>query len=182
LENQLKNAHEFPGLYDDLFDFPSAGYVMLDVDSPLVADTGFLEDHQYISDDPNLYWMKGLATEWPATVRVPLDPKVRQKHVKQVIEGIDIPRYLRLGDIEVFPSPYPDQDYVCIVARVEDEWLVNLNAQLAVLPGVQTYIPYKAHVTIGYFDGNVMDRIGDVKQYLDTHVETIGFNYGRMLP
>lgn len=178
----MKNAHEFPGLYDDLFDFPNAGYVMLDVDNPLVAEPDFLKKHEYVSKDPTKYWMKGFATEWHATVRGPLDPKVRIKHCEQVLEGIELPKYLSLSRLEVFPSPYPDEDYMCLVAVVSDPALSEFNQQLSVLPGVQTYIPYKAHVTIGYFKGSLRDEAGNVEDYLDSSVRTIGFNYGRMLP
>lgn len=180
----MKNAHEFEGLYDELFDFANAGYVMIDVDKPWGYEpSGFVRDMQYVSPDPTLYWMKGLQTSWHVTARGPLDPKVRQSHCKQVLESVKLPRDLVLGDIEVFPSPYPEIPYDCIVVTVNDPALFELNQQLAVLPGVQTYIPYKPHLTLGYFKaGYTKELIRAFDSVLLHSVEIQGFDFGRMQP
>jgi hypothetical protein len=180
----MKNAHEFPGLYDDLFDFTRAGYAMIDVSSPYHTDPSeinFVRELQYVSPDPTLYWMKGLMKSWHITARGPLDPKVRVRHCQQVIETINVPYVFGLGDIDVFPSPYPELDYDCIVVRMEDSNLEKINQQLAVLPGVQTYIPYKPHLTLGYFKGgHTIELVEALEDCLLDSVQFQRWDFGRM--
>lgn len=179
----MKNAHEFDGLYDDLFDFTKAGYVMIDTTMPWVQFPVALTKYEYTSPDPNLYWMKGMPSKWHVTARGPLDSKVRQEHCLQVMSSMLLPSTLHLGDIEVFPSPYPEVPYDCVVALVDDEKLFELNQQLAVLPGVQTYIPYKPHLTLGYFEAGHTDKIVSmVRENLRSVVGITGFDFGRMQP
>ena len=179
----MKNAHEFPGLYDDLFAFANAGYVMVDTGMPWVQFPVALTKYEYVSPDPSYYWMKGVSKSWHVTGRGPLDPKVRQVHAKQVLESFELPTKLHLGDIEVFPSPYPEEPYDCVVVLVDDEKLFDLNQQLAVLPGVQTYIPYKPHLTLGYFkDGYADVVVSKARENLRAYVEVQGYDFGRMKP
>jgi hypothetical protein len=180
----MKNAHEFDGLYDDLFDFANAGYVMIDTSSPYGDEyPNAIREFQYVSPDPTKYWMKGIMEKWHVTARGPLDPKVRQKHCKQVLDSIVLPRSLDISDIEIFPSPYPDEPYDCFVVRVEDDALFEINEQLAVLPGVQTYIPYKPHLTLGYFKSGHSDEIMDTfDSIVGFSVDITGWDFGRMEP
>lgn len=177
----MKNAHEFPGLYDDLFDFTKAGYVMIDTEMPFVQYPLALKKYEYTSPDPAKFWMKGLLTSWHVTARGPLDPKVRQSHCRQVLQSVNLPKDLMLGPVEVFPSPYPEEPYECMVVLVDDPALFELNQQLAVLPGVQTFIPYKPHLTLGYFQsGHTEEIVVGLKQNLRTGVRIAGFDFGRM--
>ena len=179
----MKNANDFPDLYDDLFDFANAGYVMIDLSSPYHTEPdGIVKELQYVSPDPDKYWMKGLMTKWHVTARGPLDPRVRQKHCYQVIrESIAAPMVLGLGDIEVFPSPYEDEKYECVVVRVDDYRLHNINEQFAVLPGVQTYIPYKPHLTLGYFKSeHTEELVQALEDCLLDCVSFRGWDFGRM--
>jgi hypothetical protein len=179
----VKNAHEFDGLYDDLFDFTKAGYVMIDVENPLgnnLADK--YKDWQYVSPNPDLYWMNGLMSKWHVTARGPLDPRVRQKHCKQVLEAVELPDAFITGDIEIFPSPYPETPYDCAVLLIEDDSLFEINQQLAVLPGVQTYIPYKPHLTIGYFEAGHREELENLYPYTKCEVKVLGWDFGRMEP
>lgn len=180
----MKNAHEFEGLYDDLFDFTKAGYAMINLSSPYHTEpTGIVKELQYVSTDPDKYWMKGLATKWHVTARGPLDPKVRIKHCAQVIGATSVPDRLLLGDYEVFPSPYEDEKYECIVLRIDDQELYDINTQLAVLPGVQTYLPYKPHMTLGYFkSGYTSELIDALDDCVLDSVEFKGWDFGRMQP
>ena len=177
----MKNAHEFDGLYDDLFDFAKAGYVMIDTSSPYNFYPNGIREFQYVSPDPDKYWMKGIMENWHVTARGPLDPKVRQKHCRQVLEHVNLPKELMLGPVEVFPSPYEEEQYECVVVLVDDPALFQLNQQLAVLPGVQTYIPYKPHLTLGYFkSGHTEEIVTDLKRALRRSVWIEGFDFGRM--
>lgn len=178
----MKNANDFPDLYDDLFDFSKAGYIMLDVSVPYLEDPSSLKSYEYVSDDPDKYWMKGLMKRWHVTVRGPLDPRVRQEHCMKVLDSVeDIPKILTLGSIEVFPSPYEEDDYGCVVILVDDKKLFDLNQQLALLPGVQTYIPYRPHITFGYFKTEYLNEVRDWLYWnMRNSVKSLGFDFGRM--
>lgn len=177
----MKNAHEFPGLHDDLFDFTKAGYVMIETEMPYLQYPIRLFEYGYESPDPAKFWMKGMLTNWHVTARGPLDPKVRQSHCQQVLQSWDLPEDFILGEVEVFPSPFPEEPYDCIVVAIDDPALFELNQQLAVLPGVQTYIPYKPHLTLGYFKSGHREEIVDtMRENLRTRVSVSGYNFGRM--
>ena len=84
----MKNAHEFPGLYDDLFDFTKAGYVMIDTEMPFVQYPLALKKYEYTSPDPDKFWMKGLLTSWHVTARGPLDPGAAHRDQRRAaVEG-----------------------------------------------------------------------------------------------
>lgn len=177
----MKNASDFPDLYSELFDFANAGYVMLRTDSPFQYVPMELRELGYTSPDPTKFWMKGFSDDWHVTVRGPLDPKVRQEHCRKILNTCPIPLDLELGNIEIFPSPYPEEEYVCAVVIVEDQTLFELNAQLALLPGVQTYVPYRPHLTLGYFKAGHNDLLIDkFTTAVSLYVPTIGYDYGRM--
>ena len=181
---RMKNASDFPGLYDDLFDFANAGYAMIDVENPMQYDVPqWVVDLGYTSPDPTKFWMKGFATRWHVTARGPLDPKVRQAHVKAVLEDVELPESFLTGAVETFPSPYSDEQYDCLVLHIDDDHLFRINEQLALLPGVQTYIPYKPHVTVGYFQSGHSEELEEVLfEHSRDFIKVLGFDYGRMAP
>lgn len=178
----MKNANEFPDLYDDLFDFANAGYVMIDVENPIKHLPPKYKDWQYVSPDPSLYWMEGLMSKWHITARGPLDPKVRQEHCLRVLEDVELPEFLYTGDIEIFPSPSPAVPYDCAVLIIDDDELFAINEQLAILPGVQTYIPYRPHLTIGYFESGHRKQLESLYDFAEESVKVTGWDFGRMQP
>lgn len=179
----MKNASDFQGLYDDLFDFANAGYVMIDVSNPLDNAAPEFEDWAYTSPDPKKFWMTGVADKWHVTARGPLDPKVRRFHCDTVLKQTFLPGEFLTGFAEVFKSPYPEEQYDCLVLHIRDEELYNINEQLAILPGVQTYVTYQPHVTIGYFKpGHTEELIGLANEMARPFVKVLGLDYGRMAP
>lgn len=173
----MKNAHVFSSVYDRLgIDLRDLGCLMIDTDSPV----NYLSDAltPYVSPDPKKFWVKGLLENWHATVRYGFLSGVSADDIDLVLEHVEIPDTLKISGIDVFPSPYPDEKYDCLVARVEDSRLVDMNTALSVLPNVNTFPVYKAHITIGYFEqvpsNPDVTLLGEVK--------VKGLNYGHKMP
>lgn len=168
----MKNAHEFPHIYERLgINLNDLGCLMLNTESP-VRVLG--EAVPYVSPDPKKFWMKGLLDHWHVTVRYGFLPEVRASDVKDVLASLDVPEELTISGVEVFPSPFSDEPYECLVARVEDPRLVAMNKALSVLPNLNTYPEFKAHITIGYFD-----KAPEVE--LKSAVVVKDFDYGQVL-
>lgn len=171
----MKNAHEFPHVYERMgIDLRELGCLMLNTESPVEE---MYEAVPYVSPDPKKFWVKGLLDHWHVTVRYGFLPGVAANDVDDVLADMEFPKALRISGMEVFPSPYKDEQYDCLVARVEDESLTNLNAALSVLPNVNTFPEYKAHITIGYFEQG-----GWQPPVLKSEVKTLDLDYGHRLP
>lgn len=170
--DRLKNAHAYPHIYDRLgINLSDLGCLMLSTESPVE----FLGDATpYISPDPKKYWIKGLLDHWHVTVRYGFLPGVATNDVDDVLKDVEIPNTLSLSGVEIFPSPYADEPYECLVARVEDERLKQMNQALSVLPNVNTFPEFKAHITIGYF-------VKAPTVVLKSSVSTLDFDYGHDL-
>lgn len=178
----MKNAHEFAGLHEELgIDLNKLGCLMLETENPLTQIVR--DDISYASKHPDRFWIKGLQTDWHVTIRYGFMPNVRQRHVEQVLQSVEIPKMLKVSHLEVFGSPFPDEPYKCIVARVEDEALNDINAQLSVLPNVNTYVEYKPHVTIGYFRAEAITDsfLEQMERILRHDVATGNLDYGHIL-
>ena len=171
----MKNAHEFPQVYERLgIDLRDLGCLMLNTENPVAV---WNEGEEYISPDPKKFWMKGFLDHWHVTVRYGFLPGVSADDIDYVLSGVPWPKDLKISGLEVFPSPYEDERYDCVVARVDDESLVEMNEALSVLPNVNTFVKYKAHITIGYF-------VQDTWQtpVLKQNVRTLDLDYGHNLP
>lgn len=128
------------------------------------------------------------------TLRYGLLPQVRRQHVDAVLAGAEIPAVLYVNDIEVFDSPYEDEPYDCIVARVAAPGLEELHQRLGFLPNLNTFPTYKPHVTLAYTRQGWYKEM--ISQQARAHYETFGqfynginvlpikttrLNYGKML-
>jgi len=119
---------------------------------------------------------------------------IEREHVDAVMEGWEPPLALQTHHIEVFPSPYPADDpdgagaYACIVAviRLSDE-LIEAHQRLSLLPHVDTFPVYKAHVTLAYVKADRAPHWQRTLQELspiftvDTSRHPLGLDYGKEL-
>lgn len=168
----MKNAHTFPHIYDRMgIDLRELGCLMLNTESP-VASMG--EAKPFVSPDPKKFWVKGILDHWHVTVRYGFLQGVAANDVDDVLADFDVPAELKVTGTEIFPSPYKDEVYECLVARVEDPRLVAMNTALSVLPNVNTFPEFKAHITIGYFEKAPEVELKDT-------VKTLDFDYGHVL-
>lgn len=173
-------ANQFD-FYPELgIDLSKLGYLMLDTETPLDGDLP--NDGEYISADPNKPYVKGLLTDWHITARGGLLENVRQTQVKEVLTLSVVPASLSIADVEVFPSPYLDEPYDCVVALIDaapGSEIFQLNSDLGVLPNIATYTEYRPHVTIGYFEQGWYAANSNEVLLKDT-VPVLGINFGKM--
>lgn len=169
----MKNAHEYPWIYKEWgVDLRDLGCLMLDTESPVAEIKGSYEP--YVSPDKKKFWLNGLSKDWHVTVRYGFLQGITRQHVKDVLSDLEVPTELSISGLDVFPSPYPDEKYNCLVAKVEDESLNAMNTALSILPNVNTFPEYKAHITIGYFT-----QIPEIE--LKETVRTLYFDFGSVL-
>lgn len=180
-------AHDYPEIYEDLgIDLRTLGCVMLKTEQP---DTPFIDDEDlYVSPDPAKFWIKGrVAGDSHVTLRYGLLPSVRQEHARRIMDDVNLPRELFVVNLEKFDSPYPDEPYECIVARVSDgdQYLHQANEALSLLPNMNTFSGYKPHVTLAYvrhgwwFQNHKVVR--DARHSL-MPMRTKGLDFGKMTP
>jgi 2'-5' RNA ligase len=137
---------------------------------------------EYVSPDPEKFWMKGLLKDWHVTVRYGFLPGVKKEHVLEVIDVDDVPEYVGFDGFEVFPSTVPNEDYECVVARVNSNALRYLNEQLSVLPNVNTFPTYKPHITIGYFKPGWFDEnASSMEHIVRGFIKTSDLDFGKEL-
>jgi len=175
----VKNGSEFPDVYEDLgIDLRELGCLMIDTGSPMGSAVD--PSGEYYSPDGKKFWMRGVADAWHVTARYGLLDTVRKRHVDAVLDGIVLPATLTTEGFEVFPSPYADEEYECVVVRVRDSRLTLINEQLSVLPNLNTFVEYKPHITVGYFHKGWYDDNKDTLDCMD-EVPVLGWNYGHIL-
>lgn len=177
----MTKAHDYPDVYEDLgIDLRDLGCLMIDTGNPIPDNMHLDPADGYTSPDPKKFWMHGIHTDWHVTARYGFLPDVRKRHVDQVLDGFELPSELALVGFEVFPSPYADEDYECLVVRVDSPELRALNAHLSILPNINTFVPYKAHITVGYFKRGFYNANRNFLDYNLT-VPVLGLNYGHIL-
>lgn len=180
-------AHDYPEVYEFLgIDLKTLGCVMLKVEEP---DTSFIADEDlYVSPDPAKFWIKGRASgNSHVTLRYGLLPSVRQEHVRRIMDDVNLPRELFVKNLEKFESPYEDEPYECIVARVNslNDELQEANSALGLLPNINTFSGYKPHVTLAYVrQGWWVDNwhLADKARNSILPMRTKGLDLGRMKP
>lgn len=87
-------------------------------------------------------------------------------------------------DIEVFPSPFDDLRYGCLVARLGGEELAEMNAALSVLPHVDSYASFKPHITLAYLKPEIAHHAGvpeASRWLLGAKLPVAGISYGKVL-
>ena len=163
------NAHQFSDVYSSLgIELDKLGCVMLDLAKGPVLNyipetEGRIEDELYVSKHPDRFWIDGAMAERKShiTLLYGLLSRDWQDHILRVLNGWDLPVYVELGGIEVFESPYSDEDagYSCIVARVRvSPGLREGRARLELLPHINMFTEWKTHVTLAYVRSEYRDK------------------------
>jgi hypothetical protein len=181
-------AHDFKAMYDEMgIDLKDLGCIMLDTEAPEFNWPEYTkEDDFYTSDDPALFWVKGLVSQ--DTPHVTLlyglmqDGKAWKKQVDTVLSD-RVPETVEISGIECFGSPYDDDPYYCLVATLDTQYgLLECNERLSMLPHVKTFPGYKAHITLAYIRKDPILRdelIANMhRELVGQELETKGINYG----
>ena len=161
------------------------GCVMLDVDGPPISKllpTTWL----YSSSNPGRRWISGAQDEGHVTLLYGLldNANAIREDVDEVLDGWE-PGQITTDHVGVFPSPFGDEDYSCIVAHlaVTDD-LLDAHARLSLLPHIDTHPTYRPHVTLAYVRKEFeKDAVRLIEQELGCVVggldfTPLGLNYG----
>jgi len=171
-----RSIHEFLWLQEVTEVDPSTlGAVML----PVEFTPGFLErgyelgatspDDLYTSTDERRFWIAGDVTaKAHVTLKYGLlTPAYEQpNNIRRLLADWECPAWLPVTGYELFASPYPDEEYGCIVARIGPvPELTEASGLLSFLPHVDTFTEPKMHATIAYVKQGQADAW---LEYLDT--------------
>lgn len=186
-------AHNYPEVYEALgYNLSRLGCLMLDTEP---IETTYYEMQQdgvtayfpeYKAKNKDRFWIDGYVAD--KTPHLTLfygflqEAKCYQWHIEKILGKVPVEN-VKIEDVSYFESPYPDEEYYCIVAKVEKTpELLNAHNKMTLLPNIQTFPDYKPHVTIAYIvkDEAIRDRfIAHLKNELvGKTLKVTGLNYG----
>jgi len=119
---------------------------------PVTKDDFGGNDVFYVSANPMIPWVNGYVNDQRAhaTLIYGLLRDVERSHVDIALNGLELPKFVQIDHIGTFPSPMPDEPYVCIVAHIDTSALIQYNNRLRGLPHICRFPEFKAHVTLAY--------------------------------
>lgn len=151
------NSNQFPQVYEDLaLDLSKLGCVMLDIDHEFPALPAKLQSILYYTKNEDRFWIDGYVAQDNAHVTLLYgllhEAQSYKKHIISVLSGWSI-EFVTIKDIGFFPSPFKDDPYFCIIAKIEvSPELKDGHQRLQLLPHVDTYPEYKPHITLAYVE------------------------------
>jgi hypothetical protein len=165
------STNDFPDVYTALgININSLGVVMLDTDPINISELVLRhEDDLYYAQNKERFWIRGAVGETGAHLTLLYG---LLQHGLQIKPLIDIvldgwtPPVLEIESIGVFESPFVDEPYSCIVAKVKvtDE-LLEGRARVELLPHINTYTKYRPHITLAYVNKDAeakwLEQLGD---------------------
>lgn len=174
------NAYKFQQMYEELgISFSQLGCIMLDIDNtdmPPFKNIENLWDNEnssVASGNPHVTLLYGLlksGTEW-------------KKYVDELLLGWTCPT-ITIDKVSFFDSPNPDlEPYYCVIAHAKiTPELQAGHDRLQMLPHIDTFPGYKAHMTIAYVNRDIKVR-DDVIDYYQRALarktfNVLGLNYG----
>jgi len=178
-------AHDFPSVYKDLnIDLSKLGCVMLDVD-PIYNNTDVDDEeysrfyyvepkYLYYAKNKDKFWINGwVAEETPHMTLLYGLMKEAEEYKDQIRELLKDwnCKSVQIEDIDSFDSPYEDEEYYCIVAKLKlTDNIIEGHNRMQLLPHIDTYSEYKPHVTICYIQKNDKLRDEIIKDLKETLV------------
>ena len=195
-------AHNYKEIYEALgYNLSKLGCLMLDTEpiklpshiiqdwetgSGVNFDSFFTELYMYKAKNKDRFWIDGYVSD--KTPHLTLFYGFLQEagcfkwHIEKLLEGTNISS-IKIEDVSFFESPYEDEPYYCIVAKVEKTpELLEAHNKMTLLPNLQTFPDYKPHITIAYIKKDEHARdifIEDMKSYLvGKELKVTGLNYG----
>jgi len=174
------NAYQFQDIYEELrISFNRLGCIMLDIDPkglPPFKNVQNLYDNSnnsIASGEPHVTLLYGLMQ--PGTVW--------KKYVDEVLEGWSCTE-VTVDHVDFFDSPNPGiEPYYCIVAHVKvTPQLQEGHDRLQLLPHIDTFPGYKAHITVAYVNRDDKVRDDTIAYYQEElagkSFKVKGLNYG----
>lgn len=141
-------------------------------------------DYVYAPEGDYRTWVNGPVAETGAHATAKyglLTPAHAQKEIINKLIGWPRNVSVTIVDIEVYPSPYDDLPYGCLVARLGGDDLSEMNAALSILPHVDSFAQHKPHLTLAYLRPEVATYAGipEASCLIGKHLRVTGIDYGR---
>lgn len=186
------NFNQFQNIYKGLhINTNSLGCIMLDV-KPL-SNMYSIEFEGagialYYAKNKERFWIDGWVVNKKAhiTLLYGLMESGREwkNYVDIVLADCKIDE-VEIGGISFFDSPYPDEPYYCIVAEIKiTPELLEAHQRLELLPHINTFPGYKAHMTICYLSKSQGEGYRDrmIAEFNNLwkgkKLKALGINYG----
>lgn len=186
-------AHNYPEIYNALgYNLSKLGCLMLDTEPIKTVYYEIMQDGittyfpEYKTQNKARFWIDGYVAD--KTPHLTLFYGFLQEagcykwHIEKLLEDTSISN-VTIEDVDFFESPYEDDKYYCVVAKVKQTpELLHAHNKMMLLPNIQTFPDYKPHITIAYIvkDEDIRDRfIKHLKQELvGKEIQVTGINYG----
>lgn len=173
---------ELQAIYQELgIDLSKLGCIMLELQPVFVPD---LDEADLYYSPTQKYAQGYVGGEAHVTLLYGLMPEVQAEHVDIVLNGWSVTS-VQLGDIEAFESTN-GEEYYCVHAAVDLESnpeLLDAHQRLSLLPHVNTFLTYEAHVTLAYVNPDALDRVTTALRtaLAGARLLVTGLNYGDTL-
>lgn len=199
--NKEIKAHNYKEVYEMLgYNLSKLGCLMLDTE-PIILPSYIMQDWEtgtqcnfdafyksfaYHAKNKDRFWIDGFVSE--KTPHLTLfygflqEASCFKPHIEKLLNDTNISS-VKIEEVSFFDSPYEDEPYYCIIAKVEKTpELLEAHNKMTLLPNIQTFPDYKPHITIAYIkkDGKVRDYfIEDLnKMFKGKELKVVGLNYG----
>lgn len=194
--NKEVKAHDYKEIYEMLgYNLSKLGCLMLDTEPikntyfiGMDDGTGIISPSfpAYYAKDKSRFWIDGYVAD--KTPHLTLFYGFLQEagcfkpHIEKLLKDTNIST-VKISEISFFESPYEDEPYYCIVAKIEKtDDLIEAHNKMTLLPNIQTFPDYKPHITIAYIikDETIRDNFIEYlkKELLGKELKVIGLNYG----
>lgn len=186
-------AHNYKEIYEMLgYNLSKLGCLMLDTEPIKIIYYQIMQDGistyfpGYYTKNKDRFWIDGYVAD--RTPHLTLfygflqEAKCYRRHIEILLKDTNISS-VKIEDISFFESPYDDENYYCIVAKVEKTpELLEAHNKMTLLPNIQTFPDYKPHITIAYIikDEKIRDDfISHLKKELvGKELKVLGLNFG----
>jgi 2'-5' RNA ligase len=189
-------AHDYKEIYEMLgYNLSNLGCLMLDTEPINISyalgmddGTGIISPSfpAYYAKNKERFWIDGYVAD--KTPHLTLFYGFLQEagcfktHIEKLLKDTNIST-VKISEVSFFDSPYEDEPYYCIVAKIEKtDDLIEAHNKMTLLPNIQTFPDYKPHITIAYIvkDETIRDNFIEYlkKELLGKELKVIGLNYG----
>lgn len=190
--NEIK-AHNYKEVYQMLgYNLSKLGCLMLDTEPIITNYYQIMQDGvtayfpEYRAKNKERFWIDGYVAD--KTPHLTLFYGFLQEagcfklHIEKILDGTDI-KAVKISDVDFFESPYEDEQYYCIIAKVEKTpELLEAHNKMTLLPNIQTFPDYKPHITIAYIIKDEAIRDDFIqhlkKELVGKELLVTGLNYG----
>lgn len=185
----MTNANQFREMYAALgINIDKLGCIMLDVDGSAISKPPD-ESILYYTQNKDRFWINGfVAGSVPhVTLLYGLmeSGQKNKEYIDKVLSGWGIDS-VEVDHVDFFNTPYGDEEpYYCIIAHVKiTDNLLEGHNRLELLPHINTFPEYKAHITLAYIKSKNNVALANILDFYNDSLRgklltVTGLNYGK---